>query len=367
MTDSKPKATPIVQQPINGQKSGLLLKRSNVKAIIGWTGAVLGAIIAGVGIASVIWYNVQLAPKSSDKQLSTVVTIDSGMTPNAIGKLLQDKGLIRSGFVFEMYARLSGVQNKLQAGTYRLLPSDSTPQIVGNLSDGNVASLTITFYPGATLEEHKKVLLDAGFDEQEIDVAFAKTYDSPLFATKPPGADLEGYIYGETYKFDTNVTVETVLRRMFDEFNTVVIANDLVAGFQSQGLSLYEGITLASVIQREVSSPADQKQVAQVFFKRLNSGIQLGSDVTYQYIADKLGVPRDPNLDNPYNTRRYTGLPPGPISSPGLNALLAVTNPTPGDYTYFLSGDDGITYFSNTEAEHNMNVLEHCQVNCSSL
>jgi UPF0755 protein len=87
--------------------------------------------------------------------------------------------------------------------------------------------------------------------------------------------------------------------------------------------------------------------------------------VTYQYIADKTGVPRDTNLDSPYNTRIKTGLTPGPIAVPGLNALLAVANPAAGDYLYFLSGDDDITYYGRTLSDHEANIAAHCKVKCT--
>ena len=152
-----------------------------------------------------------------------------------------------------------------------------------------------------------------------------------------------------------------------------MVKNNLVEGFKQQGLTLYEGITLASIVQRESITPpdtsepsADQKQIAQVFYSRLAAGMTLGSDVTYQYAADKLGVARDVNLDSPYNTRRYKGLPPGPIASPGLTALKAVAAPAAGDYLFFLTGDDNITYFAHTDAEHKANIINHCAKNCST-
>ncbi|HRN90765.1 MAG TPA: endolytic transglycosylase MltG, partial [Candidatus Saccharibacteria bacterium] len=236
----------------------------------------------------------------------------------------------------------------------------------------------ITFYPGATLfdksdtADNKKldvqtVLKRAGYNDSEITAAFDKTYNGPLFAGKPVGSDIEGYVYGDTYKFNKNATVEQILQRTFDEFYGVVQKNDLVDKFKSHGLNLYQGITLASIVQREAYNANDQKQVAQVFYSRLAIGMQLGSDVTYQYIADKLGVPRDTNLDSPYNTRRYTGLPPGPIATPGLSALMAVAEPAEGDYLYFLAGDDGKVYFAHTNAEHESNIQKHCQIGCSTL
>jgi UPF0755 protein len=365
-----PNKTPSIHaplQPINGQPSGLVPVKNSLRKAVIWAIAALGAMIVGVSLATVIWYNVQLTPRTDDKQQSVLVTIELGTAPGAIGQLLEEKAIIRSRLAFGIYSRLSGAWNNLQAGTYSFLPSDSTPQIVKDLVDGNVHTKEITFYPGATLAEHRQVLLDAGFDQTEIDVAFAKTYDSPLFATKPSGTDLEGYIYGETYNFNSGTTVETVLQRTFNEFYTDIVDNNLVEGFRLQGLTLYEGITLASIIQREVSGEADQKQVAQVFFARLRSGMQLGSDVTFIYAAEKLDIIPTSTLDSPYNTRISIGLPPGPISSPGLSALLAVADPAGGDYLYFLSGDNDTTYFSITEAEHQANIRDHCQVKCSTL
>ncbi len=90
----------------------------------------------------------------------------------------------------------------------------------------------------------------------------------------------------------------------------------------------------------------------------------LGSEVTFEYAAKKLGVAATPTLDSPYNTRIYPGLPPGPIATPGVDAMKAVANPASGDYLYFLSGDDGKTYFAMTDAEHERNITDHCQQKC---
>jgi UPF0755 protein len=139
-----------------------------------------------------------------------------------------------------------------------------------------------------------------------------------------------------------------------------------VAKFKTRGLTLYQGITLASIVQRE-SGGGDEAQIASVFYNRLRIDMVLGSDVTYQYAADKAGVPRDVNLDSPYNTRRYPGLPPGPIAAPGLRALLGVANPAQTDYLYFLSGDDDVTYYGTTLAEHEKNIADHCKEKCQIL
>lgn len=357
----------IVAQPINGQKSGLSLRKKHVTKIILRISALVGAVIIGSGLAAWLWYGVQLTPLTEDKAKLIAVTIESGFNPTQIGKLLQDKGIIRSSIAFDINTRLSGTRGKLQAGTYRLSPSESTPGIVEHLVNGKVDQFTITFLPGATLKQHAKVLLNAGFSQSEVDVALSQSYNSPLFEGKPAGTDLEGYIYGETYNFNAGSSVEQILQRTFAEFYSALDKNNLIAAIKQHDPTLYQGITLASIIQREVSKPADQKQVAQIFYARLSKGMKLESDVTYQYAADKKGVARDINLDSPYNTRRYEGLPYGPIASPGLGSLRAVAAPASGDYLYFLSGDNDVTYFARTYAEHEANIRDHCAIKCSTL
>jgi UPF0755 protein len=339
-------------------------KRRLGKKFIWW---IIGIIVL-VGILAVagayMWYKAELRPVSDTTAEKVRVQIIEGSSPSDIGKLLEEKHIIRSQLAFDFYTRFSNTKSKLQAGAYNLASSESTEEIVTHLVSGNTDDFSITFLPGATLAEDREVLIKAGYSADEVDVALGETYDHPLLADKPASADLEGYIYGETYSFPSTATVSEILVRTFDQFYSVVEKDNLIAGFEQQGLNLYQGITLASIIQREVPHASDQKQVAQVFFKRLAMGMELGSDVTYQYAAKKMGVTPSPNLDSPYNTRRYAGLPPGPIAVPGETALEAVAAPAVGDYLYFLSGDDDITYFARTNDEHEANIRDHCKIKC---
>lgn len=358
-------------QPIVNTVSGLQVGKqkkpssSKKKKIILFSS--LGAAVVVILLLAIpfVWYQTQLRPVGSSKSVLVKVTIPAGTSPNAIASLLKENGVIRNTQAFSLYTRFTMTQNKLQAGTYRLSPGESTPQIVKHLVDGNIDSFNITFLPGATLAQNRTVLIKAGYSEQEVDTALAATYTGPLFDTKPAGTDLEGYIYGETYRIASSATVEDILNTTFAEYGKVITDNDFVAKFQAHGLTLYQGITLASIIQREAVA-GSEGQIAQVFYLRLAQNMPLGSDVTYQYIADKTGVPRDPNLDSPYNTRVNTGLPPGPISVPGLASLKAVADPAPGDYLFFLSGDDDVMYYSHTLSEHEANIKAHCQVKCST-
>ncbi len=357
--DQKPSLDP---KPI-ADEPGTPKKRSLRKKIV-YT--LLGLVIAAASLlaGAFIWYQQQLSPASSDTEKRIRVTIEQGATPAGIAQLLESSGVIRSQTAFAIYTKLTNTQNSLKAGVYNLQPSISTPAIVGHLVDGKQDTFRITFLPGDTLMNNRKKLIKVGFTDEEIDAAFNKTYDRPLFAGKPADADLEGYIFGETYEFTPAATVETILNRTFDEYEAAIKEYDLVNGFKKQGLTLFQGITLASIVQREALGAEDQRQIARVFLNRMEAGMTLGSDVTYQYIADKMGVQRDVNLDSPYNTRLYKGLTPGPIASPGIGALRGVSNPGSNDYLFFLSGDDDVTYFAKTDAEHQQNIVKHCQKKC---
>jgi len=378
-----PTDKPIPQQPINGQPSGLTPPKKRSKCVIlTWVIGVIIAVVLGVTAGGFAWYNFQLTPVGDDANVLKQITIAKNSTSSQIGNELKKELIIRSTTAFDFYIRFSGKANSLQAGTYRLSPGETIPQIVDHLIKGSTDQFSLTFYPGATLVDYVSktkhddvttVLKNAGYSDIEISKGLSTIYDSPLFASKPAGTDLEGYVYGQTYNYNTGATVEDVLKRTFDQFYSDVQDNNLVKAFASHGLTLYQGITLASIVQREIYSPADksqptndQKQAAEVFYNRLKLDMPLGSDVTYQYIADKTGMVRDPNLDSPYNTRRFAGLPPGPISAPDLSALLAVANPASGDYLFFLSGDDNVTYFSKTLTEHEANIANHCKVKCST-
>ena len=349
-------------------------KRSIWGRLLLWAIGLIAVAAIALG-AGYLWYQEQLKPVSSDQAAQrTRVIIESGDTPTTIATFLKEKGLIRDKNAFILYTQLSGTNSSLKAGSYNLAATESVSQIVDHLVKGVVDEFSLTFYPGATLTdttatpEAKKVdvttvLKRAGYSEAEIAAALKKTYTHPVLADKPASADLEGYIYGETYRFSSSATVEDIITRALDELQRQVEKNNLKEGFKKQGLTLYKGITLASIVQREVLAP-DQPQVAQVFYSRLKQGMNLGSDVTYHYAADKQGVARDFNLESPYNTRKYKGLPPGPISAPGLSALRATANPALGDYLFFVSGDDEKTYFARTNAEHDKNVSQYCHTKC---
>lgn len=320
-------------------------------------------ILVGIGVG---WYIAALRPVDQADTEARTIEIVSGTTPAQIGTKLKEESLIKSELAFTIHTRIHGVQNSLQAGIYNLSSSMSTQEVVAQMVEGPTArEFEVTFVPGATLAENRRELLRVGFSEEQVDEALNATYDHPLFVSKPAEADLEGYLFGETHRFVEGTSAQDVLVRYFDDFYAFVEEHKLVSAYREQGLSLYEGITLASIIEREVSGEQDTRQVAQIFLKRLNEDIPLGADATFVYAANKDGAQPRVNYPSPYNTRIHAGLPPGPIAIPGEDALKAVGNPAAGDYVYFVSGDDGKNYYARTEAEHQENIRRYCQVNCA--
>lgn len=368
-------ATP-TPSPLQAPSGIQVLKKPFYKR--GWFAVLITIVIillvAGLGAAA--WYKQALKPVSGSADVEAAqVTIEPGSTPDVIAKQLEEAGVIRSSTAFLVHTRLEGVRGNLQAGSYRLSPAESTPDIVGHLIKGQSGEFTVTFYPGSALyinayesdqtPSHREVLEKLGYSRSEIKAAFEANYDHPLLQGKPAGTTVEGYIYGETYQMASGASVQDILTRTFDEMYSAIEKNNLIQAFESRGMTLYEAITLASIIEREVHGFEDQRQVAQVFYKRLKDGMPLGADATFVYAARMDGRAPTVDYESPYNTRVNRGLPPGPIASPGLSALKAVANPASGDYLYFVSGDDGKNYFSRTLDEHERNTARHCRANCS--
>lgn len=345
----------------------LKIKHKRSKLLIALS--VVGGIIALMTIGVVSFYS-SLLPVDGQAQENIRIVIRQGQSASQIAEMLQQHGLIRSKPAFELYTEMTGKNSQLRSGGYILKKSLSVQEIVEHLSSGKTDELRVTFLPGLTIEELADPevsgsLAQQGFTEREIKNALSKQYSSLLFKDRPPGSSLEGYLYPETYIVSADDTLDHVFSLTFDEFYKQITDNKIEEQLKAQGLTLYQGIILASIVQKEVSDPSDQRQVAQVFLKRLREGTVLGSDVTFFYIAKKEGRTPSVNDPSPYNTRKNGGLPPGPIANFHLSALQAVANPATGDYMYFVAGDDGKTYFSRTEAEHNANVAAHCKKLCN--
>ena len=368
--------------------------------------------LAGLFGGGYYWYSLQpvssancrfdsakAAAESNEKESNSVceyqtIEISAGESVKQIANNLKQADLIRNPLAFELYARINNLHAKLKTGKYSFRKTMSARAIAKQLVNGVVSSdvFNLTILPGTNLLGDKgksqtgiiHQFRTLGYSEEEINQALTKHYDNPvlkgLYADEtklsnpeiPVKLALEGYLYGETYQFYNHEKLENVITTILNQFNDVVVSNQLEEKFKARGFTLREGIILASIIQKEARTE-DMPGVSMVFQNRWRQGIALGSDVTATYAADITGIDRA-NATNAdilavnslYNTRKFPGLPPGPIAVPSKAALLAVTEPdsSKASMLYFLTGDDGLMYYSSTDAEHNQKIRDHCQKLC---
>jgi len=334
----------------------------------------LRRVLVAVGILAVlllvatlaVWhfYTQNLKPVNAHATAQTI-TVASGATPSQIADLLHDKGVIRNAWTFEAYVRHEGVGGALQAGTYNLSGSQSVQDIVAQLTHGKVTTKLVTILPGQRLDQIRQSLINDGFSESDVNAALQSSdyENNAALVDKPAGNSLEGYLYPDSFQRTDSTSVATIVQESIAEMQSH-LTPDLRAAFAKEGLSTYQGIILASIVEQEVTTPSDRAQAAQVFLARLNNGTTLGSDVTAAYGSRLAGHGTSLKYDTPYNTLIHTGLPPTPISNVDNSALQAVAHPANTDWLFFVTGDDGTTHFSKTLQEHEALTQQYCHKLC---
>jgi UPF0755 protein len=281
--------------------------------------------------------------------------VPPGASAEAIGQKLHQLGLVRHATVFRTLVWLRGQGGALKAGSYELDGPLSLEQIADKIARGDVVRNDVTFPEGKVLEEMAELAEDKGIPAAEFlsaarDPALVRDLD-------PLATDLEGYLFPDTYDLPTGANRgATLVQRMVQRFRDVTepLRGDLAA----QKLTLREVVTLASVVEKETGQPQERPRIAAVFKNRLDRRMPLQTDPTVIYALRKAGRwdgnirKKDLDIDSPYNTYRRPGLPPGPIASPGREAILAALHPADTKDLYFVSRNDGSHQFSETLTEH---------------
>ncbi len=292
------------------------------------------------------------------------IKVSEGEGLSAIAEKLDDTGIINGKLAFKIYARLTG-RHIYQMGIHKLNPSMSYRQIMKELENMPEAdTYTVLIPEGYEVWKVANVLEEEGLINRDVFMREAQVgnfdYD---FVTQIPDRDnrLEGYLYPDTYTFSSNMTEREIINVMLKNFQKKVIP---VYEQAQTNRSLDEVINLASVIEREAANDEERGKVASVFINRLNKGMRLESCATIQYILKERKAVlsnEDTMIESPYNTYRNSGLPYGPIASPGLKSIEAALYPEDTDYFYFMSVADGsYSVFAKTFEEHiaNQNRLQ---------
>ena len=294
------------------------------------------------------------SPAEEEKRVT--VKIREGLSTAEIADRLAEKGVIDSTLKFRIWARIYGYDDKLRPGSYTFTVGMSDDEVFNKLLTGEKRLVQFTVPEGFGVKDIAERLynLDLADKEEFLQAAenftpydYMKKHKDVFFAA-------EGFLFPDTYTVENDVEIEEILSLMANTFDEKLTAS-MRAQAAKMDLSIYDLITLASLVEREVRFPEDRAIVAQVLLKRLKLNMPLQTDATLQYLMDtpKEDVTiEDTQIDSPYNTYQHAGLPPGPIANPGMAAIEAVLHPADTDYLYFVADRSGHNHYAYTSEEH---------------
>ncbi|RME49777.1 MAG: endolytic transglycosylase MltG [Deltaproteobacteria bacterium] len=319
---------------------------------------------AAAGVAAYRLYAFYRSPADPAAD-SRIVEIPKGTPSRRIVSILAEGGIIREELPFLLLLRLTGRAEALQAGEYELSAALSPEEILEILTSGGVVQRSLLIPPGFNRYQIAALFERVGLASRE---AFERIVTDRTWLSQFGLEDVEGYLFPDTYSFTRDTTPEDLLTRMvrnfFDNFTP-----SMEARARALGLSRHEIVTLASIIEKETGRAEERPLISAVFHNRLRKGMRLESDPTVIYgIFREKGMPeggeirlrkRDLQRYTPYNTYVIRGFPPGPIASPGREALEAALYPADADYLFFVAKGDGTHFFSRTYERHRKAVYEY--------
>lgn len=326
----------------------------------------LGTIEHYIISARLIQGEAWLTQPGGNPTAPTDFSIEFGENAYQVVARLYEEDIIDNRDLFSTYLQYRGLDTSIQAGNYRFTPAMSPIQIAHELQDATPAEVTFRVLPGWRMEEIAASLPTSGLDITPNQFLITARNDPQNYAIEvllPTSASLEGFMAPGEYEIPRIASVEDLITTLVDNF-VQQLDEEIMQGFAEQGLSLYEAVTLASVVEREAVVISEAPRIASVYINRLAIGMKLEADPTVQY---SLGYNRssqtwwtnplslaDLEVDSPYNTYRYPGLTPGPIANPSLEAIRAVAFPDESPFYFFRAACDGsgLHDFSITFEEH---------------
>ncbi len=295
-------------------------------------------------------------------------TIKKGQSLTEISKNLKKQGFLEKTFWFNVYAVISGNKSEFRAGIYELKTDMDIVELVDDIMEQQkvepAKEVKITLLEGWSVEQMDEYLVSRGLIKEKELIEYSEDYNLKKYtflADRPRKADLEGYLYPDTYLVFEKSSVGNIADKMLANFNKK-LTGEIRARIQAQEKTVFEVLTLASIVEKEMYGYENRRVVADIFLKRLKVGMPLQSDATVNYITEK-GNPapslKDTQIDDPYNTYKYRGLPPGPICNPSIEAIKAVVYPKETNYWYFLNAPSGEIIFSHNHDEHVRNKYKY--------
>lgn len=311
---------------------------------------IIGAVLIFVDPKSI---NISSGENSGKKIL---IKITRGMTTAEIAEQLADKGVIASSLKFRFLSRMRGYDGQMKPGTYVFSSAMSDEYVFEKILSGAKHLERFTIPEGFTVKEIAARLEGANLVDAEDFLKAAEKFKPYDYITTKENVlyAAEGFLFPETYSIESDYSIEEILKLMTGEFDKR-LTDEMRARAKEMNLSIYDLITLASLVEKEVRYPEDRPVVAQIFLKRLKLEMPLQSDATLQYLMDapKEDVSiEDTKINSPYNTYQNAGLPPGPVANPGIESIEAVLNPANTDYLYFVADREGHNHYAYSYEEH---------------
>jgi len=289
-------------------------------------------------------------------------TVQKGWGNSDIAKELKSLGIIRSSYFFQLYTIASFNHTELKAGVYVLSPNLSVYKIVKKMAGGDTIKDRFVVYEGWSVGDMGEYLESRGLcTRTDFIKASEEDYSAEFkfLEDKPKDVNLEGYLFPDTYEISGAQTCQDIVRTMLANFEKK-LTSEIQTEITTQKKSIFEIITMASLLEKEVKTLEDKKIVSGILWKRLDVGMPLQLDSTVNYVtggsSPSVSI-NETQIDSPYNTYKYKGLPKGPISNPGLDSIIAALEPTKSSYWFYLS--DGKTYYAKTLEEHAANKAKY--------
>ena len=311
-----------------------------------------GLIVVGVAIWLVVFPPYQ--PEKINYQPESTVFIPRGASLRQIADILSEKGVLPHKDLFVFLGKISGYQNRIKAGLLKVPPDLPPWHLLRYLQHPRLAEIKVTFPEGISCAQM------AGIVQQKLGLDSTRfmllVRDSVFCHSLGVSANnLQGYLLPETYRFTYGMNEQEIIRFLVDQTFAVFRADSIHRQMEKIGMNMHQVLTLASIIEGEAMVDSERVLISSVYHNRLNRGWRLQADPTIQYILP--GKPRrllykHLEIDSPYNTYRYRGLPPGPINNPGRKSILAALYPAKTGYMYFVASGDGGHLFSRTASEH---------------
>ncbi|MEE9233747.1 MAG: endolytic transglycosylase MltG [Nitrospirales bacterium] len=310
----------------------------------------LGGVVAFLGVVGFAKLNQPLGPS----QPTQLIDVPPGTPFAKVSHILHRRHLLGQEWFFKVLGRVQQVDRKIIPGEYELHAGMRPTELLAKLVNGEVYQHSITIPEGYSVVQIGDMLEQKNLAEKQAFLSFHRDREF-IQSLNIDAPSLEGYLFPDTYRFPRYTPPESLIRTFVNRFHEMVTP-EMQEQAKNLGMTLQEVLTLASVIEKETGLATERSLVSGVFHNRLRRNIPLQSDPTVIYALEYFdGNIRkaDLSVDSPYNTYRVRGLPPGPIANPGLAAIQAALYPTPSNFVYFVSRNDGSHQFSATLAEHN--------------